>query len=349
MATVHTVKSGESLSVIAQQYGFRSWKAIYDHPSNSEFRQKRPNPNLIMAGDKISIPEKTSKTVEAETGKEHTYKAASGKQKIEFMVTFIDSLNSTDAVPELTATLVLPDGTKGDHNADSKGTILLAEPDISSGKVDVVNIWDAREPAIIRYGKHATSGLSTNQSNVIRLPDKRKIINRIASKHGIKRRSAWGTKTVDYLTMDEDWDYTTVVIHHSGNSGETDPVEIEKKHMGENGWKDVGYHYLVRPDGSIYEGCHLAYKGTHVLGANSNKIGILIMGDFEAQWYDFDDDVSAAQTSAAQALIMTLKAEFPTIKSLGGHRDYKAGTECPGGKLYSLIPTMRAATGLGGP
>ncbi|NUQ76060.1 MAG: N-acetylmuramoyl-L-alanine amidase [Polyangiaceae bacterium] len=349
MATVHKVKSGESLSVIAQQYGFRSWKAIYDHPSNSDFRKRRPNPNLIMAGDEISIPEKTSKAVEAGTGKEHTYKAASGKQKIEFLVTFIDSLSLTDAVPELTATLSLPDGTKADHKADTKGTIHLVEPDISSGKVDVVNIWDAREPAIIRYGKYATWGLSTNQSNVVRLPDKRKIINRIASKHGITRRSTWGKKTVNYLTMDEDWDYTTVVIHHSGNGGETDPVAIETKHMDERGWDDVGYHYLVRPDGSIYEGRHLAYKGTHVLGANSNKIGILMMGDFESQWYDDDDDVSAAHMSAAQALVITLKAEFATITKLGGHRDYKTDTECPGGDLYSQLPAMRAATGLGGP
>lgn len=56
MAT-HTVIRGDCLSSIAKQYGFSDYKTIYDHPQNQAFKQKRPNPNLIMAGDEIFIPE----------------------------------------------------------------------------------------------------------------------------------------------------------------------------------------------------------------------------------------------------------------------------------------------------
>jgi hypothetical protein len=33
-----------------------NWRTIYDHPSNADFKRKRPNPNLIFPGDRIFIP-----------------------------------------------------------------------------------------------------------------------------------------------------------------------------------------------------------------------------------------------------------------------------------------------------
>jgi len=349
MATIHTVQRGESLSVIATRYGFRNWRTIYDHPSNAAFRKKRPNPNLIGAGDQIVIPEKVTKQVTASTGQTHTYQASSAKQRVEFLLGVYDLLNPSEPIPTLTVKLRLPGGQEKELKTDSSGEIKLSEPEITAGQVDVLDIRDEKDPAVIRYLKYAKTGLATNQSNQLLVPDKRKIIDRIASIHKVQRRRVWGSKTPSYTAMDEDWDYTTVVIHHSGNSGEKEPKEIERKHMDENGWDDVGYHYLIKPDGTIFEGRHLAYKGSHVEKANSQKIGILIMGDFEHQWWDGDDDPTATQISAAEALIKTLKSEIGTVTKLGGHRDYKPGTECPGGEMYGRLGGFRAATGLGGP
>jgi len=56
---IHTVKRGESLSIIAQQYkdnGIKSWKEIYEDKSNAAFRAKRRNPDAIQPGDRINIP-----------------------------------------------------------------------------------------------------------------------------------------------------------------------------------------------------------------------------------------------------------------------------------------------------
>jgi N-acetyl-anhydromuramyl-L-alanine amidase AmpD len=149
--------------------------------------------------------------------------------------------------------------------------------------------------------------------------------------------------------MDEDWDFEIAVFDHSGNSGERNPVEIEKKHMTEKGWDDVGYHYLVHRDGKISEGRYLAFKGAHVEGANTGKVGILIIGDFEHQIWDDDDDPTTAQLAAAEGLLNTLKSSFGTLTKLGGHKDYKKGTVRPGGELYKLIPGMRTKTKPGGP
>ncbi|MDI6766168.1 MAG: peptidoglycan-binding protein [Bacteroidota bacterium] len=81
MATTHIVKQGECLAGIAKKYGFYSWKIIYEYPENREFKNKRPNPNIIFPGDKIIIPDIKSKVENIETGKkikiklkiQHTY------------------------------------------------------------------------------------------------------------------------------------------------------------------------------------------------------------------------------------------------------------------------------------
>lgn len=44
MSHVHVVKQGECLTRIAARYGFGDYRVIYDHPANTEFKRKRPNP-----------------------------------------------------------------------------------------------------------------------------------------------------------------------------------------------------------------------------------------------------------------------------------------------------------------
>lgn len=72
----HVVVKGEWLSKIAQKYGIKSWRTIYDHPANEAFRKKRPNPDLIQPGDEIFIPDGTGTGVpelEFESGQVHAF------------------------------------------------------------------------------------------------------------------------------------------------------------------------------------------------------------------------------------------------------------------------------------
>jgi hypothetical protein len=70
----HVVMRGDCLSSIAKQHGFANWQTIYNHPSNSEFREKRPNPNIVYPGDVIEIPGAEDKVVAVQTGVLHSFR-----------------------------------------------------------------------------------------------------------------------------------------------------------------------------------------------------------------------------------------------------------------------------------
>jgi len=71
----HVVVSGECLSSIAAKYGFRQWQTVYNAPENADFRQLRPNPNVIYPGDEIVIPDKEAKDDPGDTEQHHKFKS----------------------------------------------------------------------------------------------------------------------------------------------------------------------------------------------------------------------------------------------------------------------------------
>ena len=171
--------------------------------------------------------------------------------------------------------------------------------------------------------------------------------------NGIISRSAWGAQAsrVDATKPDNlDWDYTTLVIHHSGRSGEDDPQKVQKKHMDVRNWDDIGYHFMIERGGKIYEGRSLCFKGAHVEGANTGKIGILVMGNFETLAFGFGgSDPTPLQLQSIKTLGTALKGLFPTIKVLGGHKDFKKTTACPGDRMYPLLGGLRTTLVLNAP
>ena len=185
-------------------------------------------------------------------------------------------------------------------------------------------------------------------------PDTRLVVmQQIADAHNMKRRGEWGRRTPNYQDMDKDWDYDSLVIHHSGNWGYKDPTEIEDLHMGKNRHPDVDYHYLIHPSGLIYEGRKVIYKGAHVKNANTHKLGLLMMGDFDEQVLDVDDELTTKHLETLKGLIKTLKRQFATIKYLGGHIEFAAtlgqDRNCPGNLLMKEMDGLRKEFSLSAP
>jgi hypothetical protein len=69
----HTVKSGECITSIADEFGF-FWDTVWNDPSNAELVLKRGNPNTLVAGDIVVIPDKRFRQVECETGAIHRFR-----------------------------------------------------------------------------------------------------------------------------------------------------------------------------------------------------------------------------------------------------------------------------------
>jgi hypothetical protein len=57
MGTPYTVVAGDYLVKIAADHGYESWRDIYYHPDNEDFRRKRPNPDKIYPGDVLILPD----------------------------------------------------------------------------------------------------------------------------------------------------------------------------------------------------------------------------------------------------------------------------------------------------
>ncbi|XP_038548267.1 peptidoglycan recognition protein 5 [Micropterus salmoides] len=136
-----------------------------------------------------------------------------------------------------------------------------------------------------------------------------------------------------------------VVIHHtalprcSGRKECMDRlVSIQRRHMTQNGFDDIGYNFIVGGDGTVYEGRGWGVVGAHTKGNNHDSLGIAFMGNFN------NDTPSTESISSVKKLLRAgvtqgfLQREFV----LFGHRDL-GNTECPGEKLYAALPQLRIA------
>ena len=101
MSTNHVVGQGECLTRIASRYGFKNYRTIYDHPKNAEFKQKRPNPNLIHPGDVIFIPDKELKTESCSTARLHSFVVPSARRILRIVIEDADHVRQSNVAYEM--------------------------------------------------------------------------------------------------------------------------------------------------------------------------------------------------------------------------------------------------------
>ena len=136
--------------------------------------------------------------------------------------------------------------------------------------------------------------------------------------------------------------YQTLVVHHSAfykADGLATLSEIQRLHREDRGWADVGYHFLVDKDGTIYEGRALTVRGAHTAGFNTGSAGICLLGDFRYE------APAQAQTDAALALMRWLLTLLDP-SHLAGHKQFNPATICPGPFLVAQLEGLAEAVGL---
>src|SRR4051812_34537990 len=70
----HIVQQGECTSSIADSYGL-SWKRLWNLPENGNLKRLRKNPNLLLPGDIIAIPEKEKREETKPTDQRHRFQS----------------------------------------------------------------------------------------------------------------------------------------------------------------------------------------------------------------------------------------------------------------------------------
>jgi hypothetical protein len=70
----YTVQQGDCFTRIAKRYGFQDYRLLYDHPDNAALKKARPDPNVLLPGDVVKIPDRDDKKVPRATGKQHAFK-----------------------------------------------------------------------------------------------------------------------------------------------------------------------------------------------------------------------------------------------------------------------------------
>ncbi|MGL5965359.1 MAG: N-acetylmuramoyl-L-alanine amidase, partial [Fusobacteriaceae bacterium] len=70
-----------------------------------------------------------------------------------------------------------------------------------------------------------------------------------------------------------------IVIHCSATKPTMDigVRDIRMWHK-QQGWLDVGYHFIIKRDGTIEEGRPVDVVGSHVKNHNSNSVGVCLVG-----------------------------------------------------------------------
>ena len=101
--------------------------------------------------------------------------------------------------------------------------------------------------------------------------------------------------------------------------------EIKLWHTRDRNWRDIGYHYVVAPDGTIARGRPVEEIGAHVKGHNRGTIGICMINSRpHAGITRFEDYFTEAQRRSVKKLIKSIG-----VTKITGHNQY-ANKECPG-------------------
>ena len=113
---------------------------------------------------------------------------------------------------------------------------------------------------------------------------------------------------------------TRIILHHAAAKS-CGAATIHQWHLN-NGWSGIGYHFVVRKNGTIERGRPEKYVGAHAEGSNSDSIGICFEGDF------MSEKMTDTQKNAGKELVAYLKKKY-SISKVQKHSDV-CSTDCPG-------------------
>ncbi|MGL5766641.1 MAG: peptidoglycan recognition protein family protein, partial [Sarcina sp.] len=98
---------------------------------------------------------------------------------------------------------------------------------------------------------------------------------------------------------------------------------IHQMHLN-NGWSGIGYHFVVRQNGTIERGRPENKMGAHCVNANTGRIGICFPGDFDK------NKMNQIQINSGKEIVANLKNKYPKAVIKPHKKVINQSTACPG-------------------
>ena len=135
---------------------------------------------------------------------------------------------------------------------------------------------------------------------------------------------------------------TAIFVHCSATKPSMDigVREIRQWHK-EQGWLDVGYHFIIRRDGIVEEGRPVEAVGSHVKDWNNVSVGVCLVGGIDSSG-KFEANFTKKQMDSLEIKLEELQ-DLYSDAVLKAHHDV-APKACPSFNLSHWLKTGELVT-----
>ena len=120
----------------------------------------------------------------------------------------------------------------------------------------------------------------------------------------------------------------TIVIHCTQTPEDMD-VDVEKVTTWHKnrGFDTIGYHYLIKRDGTLQVGRDEDVTGAHAVAVNGTSIGVALVGGGTVDM-GWENNFKPEQFETLKSILLKLKDKYD-IKKIIGHYEVDTKKECP--------------------
>ena len=126
-------------------------------------------------------------------------------------------------------------------------------------------------------------------------------------------------------------DKTDSIVVHCSQTPKSMDIGVDKIaewHIQQNGWEDVGYHWIIKRDGTIESARPEDMKGAHAPAANHRSIAICLIGGSQDDGKGWENNFTNEQFESLKNKITDIQDRYE-ITHIIGHRDVDDRKECP--------------------
>ena len=102
----------------------------------------------------------------------------------------------------------------------------------------------------------------------------------------------------------------------------------------------IGYHYVIRRDGTVEVGRELSTPGAHAYGYNQKSLGICMVGGKSRETDGLEDNFTDEQWEALEVLCSQVRGLYPEAKVVG-HNEI-SNKACPSFDVQAWVVRIRA-------